>query len=110
MPDDKKNIPNISTLDEPPSRERWSLSKDDPRGQDQPAPAKAEALKGKDAPAPSKGSVPQLGKDEKQTTIPGIGDPAPAVKVVDLTIAREGAPKGKPSEKPRPRICSNSTA
>ena len=43
--------------------------------------------------------VPQPGKDEKQTTIPGMGDPAPAGKVVDFTAAREEAAKGKPPEK-----------
>ena len=59
---------------------------------EQPAPAS------KDAPTPSKEGMPP-GKDEKQTTIPGMGDPAPAGKVVDFTAAREGAAKGKPPEK-----------
>lgn len=40
-----------------------------------------------------------MGKDEKQTTIPGMGDPAPSGKVVDLTAVRDGATKGKPPEK-----------
>lgn len=66
---------------------------------EQPAPAKAEASKDKDAPAPSKEGAPQPGKDEKQTTIPGMGDPASAGKVVDFTAARNGATKGKPPEK-----------
>lgn len=43
--------------------------------------------------------MPPPGKDEKQTTIPGMGDPAPAGKVVDFTAARDGATKGKPPEK-----------
>ena len=99
-------------------------AEDDPRGQDQPAPAKTEAPevegapkaatpptaeqptpadkeapKDKDAPAPSMEGTPQPGKDEKQTTIPSMGDPAPAGKVVDFTAVREGAAKGKPPEK-----------
>ena len=64
---------------------------------EQPAPAGKEASKEKDAPA--KEGAPQPGKDEKQTTIPGMGDPAPAGKVVDFTAARDGATKGKPPEK-----------
>ena len=66
---------------------------------EKPAPAGKEAPKGKDAPAPSVAGAPQPGKDEKQTTIPGMGDPAPAGKVVDFTAARDGATKGKPPEK-----------
>ena len=65
---------------------------------EQPAPAGKEAPKDKDAPAPSKEGSPP-GKDEKQTTIPGMGDPTPAGKVVDFTAARDGATKGKPPEK-----------
>ena len=64
---------------------------------EQPAPAGKEASKEKDTPA--KEGAPQPGKDEKQTTIPGMGDPAPAGKVVDFTAARDGATKGKPPEK-----------
>ena len=42
---------------------------------------------------------PDPDKDDKQTPIPGMGDPDSAGKVVDFTAAREGAAKGKPSEK-----------
>ena len=66
---------------------------------EQQAPAGKEVPKDKDAPAPSREGAPQPGKDEKQTTIPGMGDPAPAGKVVDFTAAREEAAKGKPPEK-----------
>lgn len=66
---------------------------------EQPAPGGKEAPKDKDAPAPSKEGAPQPGKDEKQTTIPGMGDPTPAGMVVDFTAARDGATKGKPPEK-----------
>ena len=59
--------------------------------------------KDKDTPAPSKEGVPQPGKDEKQITIPGMGDPAPARKVVDFTAAWEGAAKGKPRTRLRLR-------
>lgn len=52
------------------------------------------------APAPSKEGMPP-GKGEKQATIPGTGDPAPAGKVVDVTAARDGAAKGKPRERLR---------
>ena len=70
-----------------------------PPAAEQPAPADKAAPKDKDAPAPSMEGTPQPGKDEKQTTIPGMGDPAPAGKVVDFTAARDGAAKGKPPEK-----------
>ncbi len=125
MADDKKNIPDAGKVDEPPKPGKTEPVKTAPTVQDQTAPAKAEApvvadaspvvtpplaaeqpapagkeaLKGKDAPAPSKEGAPQPGKDEKQTTIPGMGDPAPAGKVVDFTAARDGATKGKPPEK-----------
>ena len=99
MADDKKNIPNAGKVDEHPKPGKVEPVKADPPVQDQPAPAKAEAPKDKDAPAPSMEGTPQPGKDEKQTTIPGMGDPAPAGKVVDFTAARDGAAKGKPPEK-----------
>ena len=124
MADDKKNIPDAEKVDEPPKLGKVEPAEDDPRGQDQPAPAKTEAPevegapkaatpptaeqptpadkeapKDKDAPAPSMEGTPQPGKDEKQTTIPSMGDPAPAGKVVDFTAVREGAAKGKPPEK-----------
>ena len=69
-----------------------------PLAAEQPAPAGKEASKDKDAPAPSKEGMPP-GKDEKQTTIPGMEDPAPAGKVVDFTAAPgwgdEGQAHGK---------------
>ncbi len=124
MADDKKNIPDAGKVDELPKPEKVEPVKADSPVQDQSAPAKAEApivegapkvvtpptaekpIEGKTAPdptakqpAPSKEGAPQPGKDEKQTTIPGMGDPAPAGKVVDLTADREGAAKGKPTEK-----------
>ena len=104
MADDKKNIPDAGKVDEPPKLGKVEPVKADSPVQDQPAPAKAdasvvegaskvatpptaeqpapagkEAPKDKDAPAPSKEGSP-LGKDEKQTTIPGMGDPAPRWK------------------------------
>lgn len=125
MADDKKNIPDAGKVDEHPKPGKTEPVKTAPTVQDQTAPAKAEAPvvedaspvvtpplaaeqsapagkeapKDKDAPAPSKEGMPQPGKDEKQTTIPGMGDPAPAGKVVDFTVARDGATKGKPPEK-----------
>lgn len=69
----------------------------DPTGE-QPALGGKEAPKDKDIPAPSKEGAPP-GKDEKQTTIPSMGDPAPAGKVVDFTAAREGVVEGKTPEK-----------
>ena len=124
MADDNKNIRDTGTLAEPPKPGKTEPVKTAPTVQDQPAPAKAEspviedaskvvasptveqsapagkeAPKDKDAPAPSMEGVPQPGKDEKQTTISGMGDPAPAGKVVDFTAARDGAAKGKPPEK-----------
>ena len=102
MADDKKNIPDAGKVDNPPEPGKVEPAKAAPPVQDQPAPAKAdasvvegapkvatppaaeqpapadkEAPKDKDAPAPSMEGTPQPGKDEKQTTIPGMGDPAP---------------------------------
>ena len=124
MADDKKNIPDAGKVDEPPRPGKVESVKADSPVQDQPAPAKVEAPvvegapkvitppvaeqpapagkeapKDTDAPAPSKEGAPQPGKDEKQTTIPGMGDPAHAGKVVDFTAVRDGATKGKPPEK-----------
>ena len=124
MADDKKNIPDAGKVDEPPRPGKVESVRADSPVQDQPAPAKAEApvvedvpkvvtppaaeqpaladkevSKDKGAPAPSKEGVPPPGKDEKQATIPGMGDPAPAGKVVDFTAARDGATKGKLPEK-----------
>ena len=114
MADDKKNIPAVGKVDNPPEPGKVEPVKAAPPVQDQPAPAKADASvvegapkvatppaaeqpapadkaapKDKDAPAPSMEGTPQPGKDEKQTTIPGMGDPAPAGKVVDFTAARD---------------------
>ena len=98
MADDKKNISDARKVDEPPEPGKVESAKAAPPVQDQPASVGKEASKDKDAPAPSKeGSQP--GKDEKQTTIPGMGDPAPTGKVVDFTAVQEGATKGKAPEK-----------
>ena len=124
MADDKKSIPDAGKVDDPTKAGKVEPDKAAPSVQDQPAPAKAEVpviedaskvvkppaaeqlapvgkevSKDKGAPAPSKEGVPPPGKDEKQTTIPSMGDPAPAGKVVDFTAVREGAAKGKPPEK-----------
>lgn len=124
MADDKKNIPDAGKVDDSPKPGTVEPAKTDSPVQDQPAPAKAEAPviedaskvvtppaaeqsapagkeapKDKDAPTPSKEGAPPPGKDEKQTTIPGMGDPTPAGKVVDFTAARDGATKVKPPEK-----------
>lgn len=78
----------------PPTAEKPVEGKTAPNpAGEQPAPGGKEAPKDKDAPAPSKDGAPP-GKDEKQTTIPGMGDPAPAGEVVDFTAAREGVAKG----------------
>lgn len=73
MADDKKNIPDAGKVDNPPEPGKVEPAKATPPGQEQPAPAKAEAHKDKDAPAPSMEGAPPPGKDEKQTTIPGMG-------------------------------------
>lgn len=124
MADDKKNISDAGKADEPPKPGKVEPVKADSPVHDQPAPVKAEAPviedaskvvasptaeqpapagkeapKDKDAPAPSMEGAPQPGKDEKQSTIHGMGDPAPAGKVVDFTAARDGATKGKPPER-----------
>ena len=115
MVDDKKNIPDAGKVEPakavPPAQDQPAPAKADasmvegapkvatPPTAEQPAPAGKEAPKGKAAPAPSMEGAPQPGKSEKQTTILGMGDPAPAGKVVDFTAARDGATKGKPPEK-----------
>ena len=134
MADDKKNIPDAGKVDEPPRPGKVESVKADSSVQDQPSPAKAEApvvedvpkvvtppaaeqpaladkevSKDKGAPAPSKEGVPQPDKDEKQTTIPGMGDPAPVGKVVDFTAARDGATKGKPTEIPTVHVGVSAT-
>ena len=106
MADDKKNIPDAGKVDEPPKPGKTEPVKTAPTVQDQTAPAKAEApvvadaspvvtpplaaeqpapagkeaSKDKDAPAPSKEGSP-LDKDEKQTTIPGMGEPLSLIHI-----------------------------
>ena len=125
MAGDKKNIPGAGKVVNPPKPGITEPAKTNAPMHDQTAPAKAEAPvvedassgvtqplaaeqpvpvgkeapKDKDAPAPSMEGAPQPGKDEKQTTIPGMGDSAPAGKVVDFTAARDEATKGKLPEK-----------
>ena len=95
MADDKKNIPNAGKADESPKSGKVEPVTADSPVHDQPAPAKAEApvvegaskvvtplvaekpVEGKTVPDPA---AEQPGKDEKQTTIPGMGDPAPLWK------------------------------
>lgn len=68
-------------------------------GAEQPDPPKQDNPKGKDNPTPPKEDKPQPGKTDQQVTIPGMGDPASAGKVVDFTAARDGTAKSKPPEK-----------
>ncbi len=91
MADDKKNIPDAGKVDEPPKPGKVEPIKADSTVQDQPVPAKTES--------PVVEGAPHPGKDEKQSTIHGMGDPAPAGKVVDFTAARDGATKGTPPER-----------
>ena len=58
---------------------------------EQPAPAS------KEAPTPSKEGAPQPGKDEKQTTIPGMGDPKRAVRWYRLSDQRAVAERCRPA-------------
>lgn len=118
MADDKKNIPNAGKVDEPAKAENTEPMKADPAVPEQPAPSKPETpavgdapkaavppavekspALGAEQPAPSKENKPQPGKTDQQVTIPGMGDPTPAGKVVDFTAARDGTAKGKPPEK-----------
>ena len=78
----------------PPAAEKASIP-----GAEKPTLPKQDNPKGKDNPAPPKEDKPQPGKTDQQVTIPGMGDPAPAEKVVDFTAARDGTAKGKPPEK-----------
>lgn len=129
MADDKKNIPDAGKVDEPPRPGKVESVKADSSVQDQPSPAKAEApvvedvpkvvtppaaeqpaladkevSKDKGAPAPSKEGVPQPDKDEKQTTIPGMGDPAPLGKWWILPLPGMGRQRASPRKRLRPRI------
>ena len=124
MADDKKNIPDAEKAGNPAKVENTEPMKADPPVSEQPSPSKPEAPavegapkaaappaaekapapeqgdpKGKDNPTPSKEDKPQPGKTDQQVTIPGMGDPVPAGKVVDFTAARDGTAKGKPPEK-----------
>lgn len=124
MADDKKNISDAGKVNEPAKAENTEPMKEGPAAPEQPTPFKPEAPavegapkaaappaaekapapeqgdpKGKDNPTPSKEDKPQPGKTDQQVTIPGMGDPAPAGKVVDFTAARDGTAKGKPPEK-----------
>ena len=97
MADDKKNISDDRKVDKPPEPGKVESAKAVPPVQDQPAPAGKEAPKNKDAPATSKESTLPC-KDEKQTTIPGMGDPPlerwwilpPPVKEQRRTSPRQG--------------------
>ena len=75
--DDKKNIPEAGKVDEPHK------------------PGKVEAPKDQDAPAPPKEGAPQPGKDEKQTTIPGMRDHFSAGKAADFTIVGDRSAEGR---------------
>ena len=118
MADDKKNIPDAGKVNEPAKAENTEPMKADPAVPEQPAPSKPETpavgdapkaavppavekspALGAEQPAPSKENKPQPGKTDQQVTIPGMGDPTPAGKVVDFTAARDGTAKGKPPEK-----------
>lgn len=124
MADDKRNIPDAGKADDSLKPGNTEPVKTDPPVQEPPAPAKAEApvvegtteapihsaaekpSEGKtvpgpmpEQPVPAKENTPQPDKDEKQTTIPGMGDPASAGKVVDFTAVRDGAAKDKPPER-----------
>ena len=124
MADDKKNIPDAGKVNEPAKAENTEPMKEGPAAPEQPTPFKPEAPavegtpkaaappaaekapapeqddpEGKDNPTPSKEDKPQPGKTDQQVTIPGMGDPAPAGKVVNFTAARDGTVKGKPPEK-----------
>lgn len=100
MADDKKSIPDAGKVDNPPELGKVEPAKVVPPVQDQFAPAKTEAYVVEGVPkVATHPAAEQSGKDEKQTTIPGMEDPAPAGKVVDFTAARNGATKGKPTEK-----------
>lgn len=129
MADDKKNIPDAGKVDNPPEPGKVEPVKAAPPVQDQPAPAKAdasvvegapkvatppaaeqpapadkEAPKDKDAPASSMEGTPQPGKDEKQTTIPGMGDPAPPERWWILPLPGMGRRRASPRKRLRPRI------
>ena len=60
MADDKKNIPDAEKVDEPPKLGKVEPAEDDPRGQDQPAPAKTEAPEVEGAPKAATPPTPIL--------------------------------------------------
>ena len=119
MADDKTTLPDSGKADDDLTKvENTEPIKADPSVPEQPAPVKAETPAVEDAPktaaplaterapapgveqpAPPKEDKPQPVKTDQQVTIPGMGDPTPAGKVVDFTAARDGTAKGKPPEK-----------
>ena len=125
MADDKKNIPDAGKVNEPAKVENTEPMKEGPAAPEQPSPSKPEEPavegapkvaappaaekapappkqdnpKGKDNLTPPKEDKPQPGKTDQQVTIPGMGDPTPAGKVVDFAAARDGTAKSKPPEK-----------
>ncbi len=58
MADDKKNIPDAGTIDEPPKPGTVEPVKADPPVQGRPAPVKMKGPKDKDTPAPFEESAP----------------------------------------------------
>ena len=96
---------DVSKVVTPPTTEKPVEGKTVPDpAAEQPAPVGKEAPNAKDAPAPSKEGVPQPGKDEKQTTIPGMGDPAPAGRWWILLLPGKERRRASPRKKLRPRI------
>lgn len=92
--------PETPAVEDVPKAEAPPVAEKAPTpGAEQPAPSKQDNPKGKDKPTPPKEDKPQPGKTGQQVTIPGMGDPAPAGKVVDFTAARDGTAKGKSPEK-----------
>ena len=65
-----------------------------------------EASEDKDVSTPFKETTPQPGKDDKQTTIPGIGDHIPAGKTVNFTVAGDRETMGRVThwKRSRPNI------
>ena len=74
MADDKKNIPDAEKVDEPPKLGKVEPAEDDPRGQDQPAPAKTEAPEVEGAPkAATPPTIQQTGQGGHGNAVPVSG-------------------------------------
>ena len=99
MYDDKKNIPDAGKVDNPPELGKVEPAKAAPSCRIRPPRPKRRLPKTRTLLLRLWRVRRSRARTRNRPQSPGMGDPAPAGKVVDFTAAREGAAKGKPPEK-----------